>query len=125
MDRICDICRAHAVGDEQEIEHTPNCPHNPNRPAQPSDDRVVSFALARADKGSKPREHRPEDALDLARAWIEESGLEAPDHIIVFIGRTNGDNSSGTKYFQTGSFSPHAQVGLVYEGLDMIRESGK
>jgi hypothetical protein len=87
---------------------------------------VTNFALARADRGSHPREHKPSDALDLAREWMKQCGPEnQPDHIIVFIGRTNSDNSSGTKYFQTGTFSCHAQVGLVYEGLDMLRESGK
>lgn len=129
MKRVCDLCGAHAVGDELEIEHTPNCPNHRDAvddTPQSFGGNVASFALARADKGSKPREHRPEDALDLARAWIEQCGPEdVPQHIIVFLGRTNSDNSSGTKYFQTGSFSSHGQVGLVIEGLDMLRDSGK
>lgn len=104
------------------FRHSSGCPLNQVGRKNPNI--VVSLGLARADAGTKPREHKPTDALDLARAWIEESGLEAPDHIIVFLGRTNSDNSSGTKYFQTGSFSSHAQVGLVYEGLDLLRNSG-
>lgn len=116
------------------VEHRDGCPYNPDREARnsgPESERpatlpsnVASITLARADKGSKPREHAPTDALDLARAWIEEAGAH-PDHIIVMLGRTNSDNSSGTKYFQTGSFSAHAQVGLVYEALDLLRSGGK
>lgn len=102
------------------IRHRNGCPH-----ATPVASNIADFNLARADRGTKPREHAVEDALDLARAWMKECGPEnQPDHIIVFLGRTNRDNSSGTKYFQTGTFSSHAQVGLVYEGLDMLRHSG-
>lgn len=109
------------------VYHAPTCPNfvalDAVEPSKPSN--VASFALARADRGSKPREHKPADALDLAREWMEQCGPDnQPDHIIVFMGRTNSDNSSGTKYFQTGNFSAHAQVGLVYEGLDMLRGSG-
>lgn len=130
MQRFCEICGAHAVGDEPTIEHTPHCPNNrdaiDDTPVEPVASNVTSFTLARADRGSKPREHKVADALDLAREWMRLCGPEnQPDHIIVFLGRTNGDNSSGTKYFQTGSFSPHAQVGLVHEALDLLRNGGK
>lgn len=118
---ICRHCDQRFLVARDHVDHEDNCPAKPV-----PDGRVVSFALARADKGSKPREHRPADALDLARAWLEEAGEEnQSQHIIVFLGRTNSDNSSGTKYFQTGSFSCHAQVGLVIEGLEMLRDSGK
>lgn len=136
--KSCDLCGGQMNLEDHAIRHAPECPNHPDAiecPNHPDaiDDtpeppavasNVASFALARADKGTKPREHRPEDALDLARAWIAECPTP-PDHIIVFMGRTNSDNSSGTKYFQTGTFSAHGQVGLIIEGMEMLRNSGK
>lgn len=112
------------------ITHNPNCPLSPSyretermiaKPA-PVASNVASLRLARVDKGTHPRDYPAMEALDMARDWIREAG-QGVDHIIVFLGRTNGDNSSGTKYFQSGSFSAHAQVGLVYEALDLLRNS--
>lgn len=110
---------------EARAEHAAHEAKCEARPA-PVASNIADFALARADRGSRPRDHKADDALALARAWMDECGPEnQPDHIIVFMGRTTGDNGSGTKYFQTGSFSPHAQVGLVYEALDLLRNSDK
>lgn len=122
----CVYCGAEYLLETRSIKHTEDCPTvsrgHYQEPQEPRRTNVASIALARVDKGSHPRDHVATDALDLARAWIEEADAP-PDHIIVFMGRTMSDNSSGTKYFQTGSFSAHAQVGLVYEGLDMLRKS--
>jgi hypothetical protein len=130
MQRICDMCQARADDANMKIIHETDCPNHPDAvddtPIEQWPTNVTDFALARADKGSKPREHRPADALDLARAWMEKCGPDnQPDHIIIFLGRTHSDNSSGTKYFQTGNFGCHAQVGLVWEGLELLRSTGR
>lgn len=124
MARYCDICGGNPNFAEQTIVHRTDCPHHPDAiddTPQPVPSNVASFSLAKAVR-SRPREHGAMEALALAREWIETYG--PADHVIVFIGKTNDDNSSGTKYFQTGSFSAHAQAGLIVEGMDMLRNSG-
>lgn len=86
------------------------------------DDNVRSFGVARFNKISDPAAHDATTALDAAREWIKTLD-HSPDHIIVLIGRDMPDGSSGTRFFQAGSFRHHAQQGLCAEGAHMIRES--
>lgn len=105
------------------IVHVSTCPLSPSYVEPPAASNVASFALAKADKGSKPAEHAVTDALDLARDWIRENA-RTPSHIIVFLARANEDGSDGIKYFQSGIYRSHAQVGMVIEGLEMMRGVG-
>jgi hypothetical protein len=84
--------------------------------------KVVSLAASRFDKATHPRELPALDALDAARKWAMEN--DAPDHVIVIFGRTMKDGCSATKFFQSGSFSHHAQMGLCMEGMMEMRDSG-
>jgi hypothetical protein len=79
-----------------------------------------SFTARRFDKNSDPAAHDPITALIVAREWIEQQE-NGPDHVIVFVGRTTEDGASGTKYFQAGQYPCHAQIGLIVEGLCMLR----
>jgi hypothetical protein len=94
--------------------HADDCPHKTG---------VASLAMKRFEKDGDPTAHDPRAALEVALEWID-ANPNKPDHVIVLIGRTTEDNSSGTKYFQSGKYPHHAQLGLVFEGMHMIRDSG-
>lgn len=85
---------------------------------------IASIATARFQKIEDPLAHDPRTALDVAREWIDNQETP-PEHVIVLIGRTTPENSSGTRFFQAGKYAHHAQMGLCYEGREMIRESGR
>lgn len=83
----------------------------------------IDFNSKRFAAKEDPAEHSPLAALDAAREWYQNSEHK-PDHIIVLLGRTTENNGSGTKYMQAGKYPHHAQMGLLLEGIDMIRGSG-
>lgn len=135
MQKFCDVCGGVASVSDMVIRHDPNCPNHadaiddtPVEPIRTTDGgmqggTVKSLALARAQKGATPEMSPAMQALDIARDWVRESGIE-PAHVIVFIAREYEEGADGIKYFQTGSYRPHAQVGMVIEGLDILRGSG-
>lgn len=127
MQKFCDLCGGISSLADNTIRHDPNCPNHPDAiddtPVEPVASNVASFALAKADKGSKPNEHPALAALDLARDWVREANL-TPTHCIVFLARANKDGSDGIKFFQSGDYRSHAQTGMVIEGLDMMRSTG-
>lgn len=85
---------------------------------------VVSIGAARFNKISQsPQDCNPRDALEAAIAYLDFDE-DKPDHIIVLFGRTPTDGGSATKWFQAGSYEYHAQMGLLYEGAQMIRDNG-
>jgi hypothetical protein len=82
-----------------------------------------SFIAHRFNKIGDPSAHDPVSALVVAQEWIAQQENK-PHHVIVFVGRTTEDGSSGTKYFQAGNYPAHAQIGLCMEGMLMLRGSG-
>lgn len=95
-----------------------------NRRMSETFENVVSIGAARFNKESQdPAECNPRDALEAAIAYFDHAD-DKPDHIIVLFGRTPEDGGSATKWFQAGSYQYHAQIGLLYEGGQMIRENG-
>lgn len=80
------------------------------------------IAVARFNKADNPAKSRPLDAIEAAKKWIESEG--SAEHVIVLVGRTIEYGSSGTRFFQAGSYPHHATMGLCLEGMHMIRESG-
>jgi hypothetical protein len=82
---------------------------------------IDEVALARFNKTDDPADSPPGDALEAARHFLQsETGTE---HIIVLVGRTMEDGSSGTRFFQAGKYPHHAVMGLCLEGMHMLRES--
>lgn len=83
---------------------------------------VSDLAAARWDKNDNPADCRPDEALHAALRYIAEN--EMPDHVIVLFGRKNTElDCDASKFFQAGSYGYHAQIGLLYDGQQMIRES--
>lgn len=85
---------------------------------------VINLAAVRFDKNTDASEHSPRDALEAATAYLEDPEMGNPDHIIVCLGRTPEDGGSATKWFQAGSYEYHAQMGLLFETQQMIRDNG-
>jgi len=111
----CPSCLgAHSFID-QTFHHEPGCPRDPkNKPA------VDELALRRLEKIENIEDTPLEVVLDAAKAWIKESGAQ---HVIVVVGRDGDGSGSATRYFNGGSFHYHAQMGLLWEGAQMIRDS--
>jgi len=85
---------------------------------------VTSFASARFYKRQDPAIHNPRSALEVATEWFDQNP-EPPNHCIVIFGRDTADGGSGTRFFQAGTYRHHGQMGVMLEGMNMIRESGK
>lgn len=85
---------------------------------------VINLAAVRFDKNTDASEHSPRDALEAAMAYLEDPEMGNPNHIIVCLGRTPEDGGSATKWFQAGSYEYHAQMGLLFETQQMIRDNG-
>lgn len=82
-----------------------------------TDIRVVKFG-----KDNDPASHDPLTALIVAEKWIKD--MKA-DHVIVIVGRTIDGTGSGTKYFQAGNYTHHAQLGLIMAGMELMsRDDG-
>lgn len=109
------------VEDEQYIA----CQKGQEHIANPEPKPVDELALKRFEKSSVPSKNNPFDALEVARAWmLEEQAAGRPiEHVIIFTGRTTEDGSSAHRFFQAGSYIPHAQYGLVDCGRQMLHDS--
>jgi len=98
------------------FHHEPGCPRDPkNKPA------VDELAIKRLEKCEDPAKTPLETVFDAGKAWALESNA---DHVIIIVGRNTDDGGSATRFFQGGNFRHHAQMGLLWEGQHMIRESG-
>lgn len=84
---------------------------------------IDELAIARFNKTDDPKDSRPLDAIEAAKEFILGEGKDT-HHVIVLLGRDMPDGSSGTRYFQSGSFRHHSVMGLCTEGMHMMRESG-
>lgn len=84
---------------------------------------VSSLTAKRFEKFERPKEHTPTSILDYVKEWIDGSDAE-PDHVIILVGRTAKDNQSATRFFQAGSYAPHAQMGLLMMGMQMMHNTG-
>lgn len=80
MNMNCPLCNAPPP------LHSANCPNATT---------VASLAAKRFEKIGDPSAHEALSALDVARDWVLNHAEGPPDHIIVLIGRTTRDNSSG------------------------------
>lgn len=85
---------------------------------------VVSLAARRFTATSSTEGSNPRDALEKALADYDDPNLPTPDHIIICIGRDPEDGGSATTWLQAGSYRYHAQIGLLHEAAQMIRENG-
>lgn len=86
------------------------------------DDDVSKLSVARFKKNTDPAAHDPVAALEAALEWVK-STPDKPHHIIVVTGRNTESGGSALCFFQSGSYTYHAQVGLLMEGIMQIRES--
>lgn len=122
--KFCDFCNG-VSHDGGKTDHEEACPLNPDNipPNEPVASNLRSIGLARANRGAYPGSVPAMAALDLARDWVRESGIN-PDHVIVFLASQQPDGADGIKFFQSGSYRPHAQTGMIHAGLDMMHGSG-
>lgn len=88
------------------------------------DGKITNLNVVRFNRQMDPAEFDPVTALDAAREWIAECENK-PDHVIVLTGRVLENGSCGTRFFQAGQYKYHAQIGLIMEGLNMLRDNGK
>ncbi|TXH82276.1 MAG: hypothetical protein E6Q77_06505 [Rhizobium sp.] len=93
-------------------------------PKAPPPENVVSLAARRFTASSSTEGSNPRDALEKALADYDDPNLPTPDHIIICIGRDPEDGGSATSWLQAGSYRYHAQIGLLHEAAQMIRENG-
>jgi hypothetical protein len=86
----------------------------------------IDLTAKRFAKATDPKDHAPMDALYAALRWIKECEKEGYpiEHVMVITGRTTEDGGSSARYFQTGKYPYHAQLGLITEGALMLREDG-
>lgn len=130
MKKFCEVCGGLPSVADLTIRHDPSCPNHPDaiddtptEPIAPPAGNVKSFALARAEKGAMPKSFPALDALQLARDWAEREE-RTPIHVVVFMATAHEGGGDGIKFFQSGDYRAHAQVGMVIEGLDLLRGSG-
>ena len=83
---------------------------------------IDEIAIARFNKTDDPHDLRPGDALEAARRFLQAN--PETEHVIVIVGRTMENGSSGTNFFNAGKYAHHAVMGLCLEGMHMVRESG-
>lgn len=85
---------------------------------------VASLAVARFDKIEGAENHPPSAALEKALAHLADPNEPDYDHAIVVLGRTPEGGGSAAIWFQAGKYEYHAQMGLLFEAGQMIRENG-
>lgn len=102
------------------------CPGGPIPPKVESREpaTVSSLAVARFDKIPEASSHEPAAALEKALAYLRDPDEPDYDHAIVILGRTPEGGGSAAIWFQAGKYEYHAQMGLLFEGGQMIRENG-
>jgi len=93
-------------------------------PGGPFPPKVTSLAVARFDKIPGAENHEPAAALEKALAHLRDPDEPDYDHAIVILGRTPEGGGSAAIWFQAGKYEYHAQMGLLFEGGQMIRENG-
>ncbi len=93
-------------------------------PGGPFPPKVTSLAVARFDKIADASKHEPSAALEKALAHLADPNEPDYDHAIVILGRTPEGGGSTTIWFQAGKYDYHAQMGLIFEGGQMIRGDG-
>jgi hypothetical protein len=86
---------------------------------------IVSLGARRFHNATHPAMLDPRTALEAAMEWLNDPTTPKAAHVIVIVGRDVEDGGSGTRYFQAGDYRHHGQMGLMLEGMHMIRESGK
>jgi hypothetical protein len=79
----------------------------------------IDLNVRRFEKHTDPKAHSPVTALDVA---MQKATELKPDHVIVVFGK-NMDDDSGTLFFQAGKFTNHAQMGMLWEAMHLMRES--
>lgn len=81
-----------------------------------------SISELRADRSGLPRDLSPRDVLiRVLRAM--DAGEIAPDHVVIIMGNGVEDAGSRTAYHQGGSYSYHAQLGLIHRALSLLSAS--
>jgi hypothetical protein len=109
---------------DQKEEFVMRCPDCGNCPCTCTNSATVtSIGIHRFANTDDAAKCNPRDALEAAIAYLDHTN-DKPDHIIVLFGRTPEGGGSATKWFQAGSYEYHAQIGLLHEGGNMIRENG-
>jgi len=83
----------------------------------------VNLNVIRFNKATNVSECSPRSALEAALVDLDTPDRAQPDHIIIVLGRNADDSTSGAKFFQAGTYSYHAMIGLLDECKLMIRES--
>lgn len=86
--------------------------------------KVTSIGAARFDKAEDVSTLDPRDALEAALAYLADPENPPYDHIIICCGRTPENGGSAAKWFQAGKYEYHAQMGLLFEIGQMIRDNG-
>lgn len=83
------------------------------------------LSAARFENARYPQGLAPVSALDAVKKWISETPEEKrPQHIIILTGRTDAEGRSAHSFFQAGSYGSHAQTGMLFCGLELLRENG-
>lgn len=96
------------------------CPGGPIPPSA----KVSSLAVARFDKIPEASSHESSAALEKALAHLRDPNEPEYDHAIVLLGRSPEGGGSAAIWFQAGKYEYHAQIGLLFEGGQMIRDNG-
>ncbi len=96
----------------------------PSPQAEPKPENVVSLGARRFSASTSTEESNPRDVLEKALADFDDPNTPTPDHIIICIGRDPEDGGSATTWLQAGSYRYHAQIGLLHEAAQMIRDNG-
>lgn len=84
----------------------------------------VSLAERRWERGNgDPANHTLRDMLETVIAKLDSGELVA-EHMIVMWGRNDGIVGDDG-YFQAGTFTAHAQIGLVHRAIVLLTEGGE
>lgn len=84
-----------------------------------SDPDVVSLAARRWERSDgNPASHTPIDCLEKVLADLRDGSVSA-DHVVVILGTDSVENGNN-QYYQAGSFSAYAQLGLLQHTLALM-----
>ncbi len=83
----------------------------------------VSLSARRWAKGDgSPANHSVREMLEAAIARLDAGEIAADHAILVYATEVDGVGDDG--YMQAGSFSPYAQAGLIYRGVELLCQGG-
>ena len=85
---------------------------------------VTDLNAKRWERDSDPAKHDPLEALRAALRAVESGEAPMPTHVIVAFGRDDETGSSATRFFQSGTYRYHSQIGLLSEAAAMLRDNG-